>query len=146
MVWTGLNSGPREPWDLRVEEANSWWLECCSVLRWLVGKGELWGRAGPPLLVGKGEFWERPGPGEWGLEWEGVLYWEAEDSSLSLLSSVRVIRLLGLVSLLAGLEDPLLGPAECVERLLSKLSRSVMFFLMDCWVLEVVVSYLSVDW
>ena len=25
----------------------------------------------------------------------------------------------------------------CDERLLSKLSRSLMFFLMDCWVLEV---------
>ena len=49
---------------------------------------------------------------------------------------------LGEPSLEAGLEEALLRPAVvaevlCDERLLSKLSRSLMFFLMDCCVLEV---------
>ena len=35
------------------------------------------------------------------------------------------------------MEEFLLGPALCEDRLLRRLSRSLMFFLMDCWVLEV---------
>ena len=43
------------------------------------------------------------------------------------------------------MEEFLLGPALCEDRLLSKLSRSLMFFLMDCWVLEVL-EVLEVVW
>ena len=34
------------------------------------------------------------------------------------------------------MEEFLLGPALWEDRLLSKLSRSLMFFLMDCWVFQ----------
>lgn len=92
--------------------------------------------AGPPL-----------GPGECGLDCEGVRYADAEDINLSLLSSVLVILLPGDPSLLAGFDEPRLGPALCVERLFRRLSRSLMFFLIDCCVFDVVVvvSYLSVE-
>ena len=50
-------------------------------------------------------------------------------------SSVRVMRR-GLTSLEPGLELPLLGPALCEDRFDSRLSRSLMFFLIDCWVFD----------